>query len=40
MQEGNTLHGNKILSFVTEHSHEIDTSEDFNYLEYKVKNDV
>ncbi len=40
MQEGNTLHGNKILSFVTEYSHEIDTSEDFNYLEYKVKNDV
>ena len=34
----NTLHGNKILSFVTEHVIEVDTLQDFHLLELKVKN--
>jgi CMP-N,N'-diacetyllegionaminic acid synthase len=33
-----TLHGDKILAFETEHVVEIDTLEDFEYLEYKMKN--
>jgi CMP-N-acetylneuraminic acid synthetase len=32
-----TLHGDKILAFITEPVIEIDTPEDFEYLEYKMK---
>jgi len=32
----NNLHGNKILAFITEPVIEIDTKEDFDYLEYKI----
>lgn len=33
-----TFHGDKILSFVTEHVIEIDTQKDFNLLEMSIKN--
>lgn len=32
-----TLHGDRILAFETDHVVEIDTIEDFEYLEYKMK---
>ena len=32
-----TLHGNKILAFETEVVIEIDTIEDFDFLEYRLK---
>ena len=34
--KSNKLHGKKVLSFVTEFSPEIDTLEDFNYIEFLI----
>ena len=33
------LHGDKVIPFETPVSYEVDTIEDFNYLEYVVKSD-
>jgi CMP-N,N'-diacetyllegionaminic acid synthase len=35
----NTLHGNKMLVFESPHCVEVDTIEDFKYLEYQIKNE-
>jgi N-acylneuraminate cytidylyltransferase len=38
---GDNLHGNKILAFITEHAIEIDSQEDFEYAEWKIsKNEL
>jgi CMP-N-acetylneuraminic acid synthetase len=36
----NDIYGDKILSFVTEVSYEIDTMEDFSYIEYLAMKDI
>jgi len=33
----NTLHGNRMMVFESPHCHEVDTLEDFNYLEYQLQ---
>jgi N-acylneuraminate cytidylyltransferase len=35
----NTLHGNKMLVFESPHCVEVDTKDDFKYLEYQLKNE-
>jgi len=37
IKKSKTLHGKKILAFITEPVIEIDTPEDFEYLEYKMR---
>lgn len=35
--EGNSFHGDKILSFITEYTPEVDTLNDFDYIEYLIQ---
>ena len=37
LNSSNSLHGKKILPFITNHSYEIDSYEDFRMLEYQAK---
>ena len=33
------IHGDKVMPFITNHSYEVDTEDDFGLLEYQLKKD-
>jgi len=39
IKENNSMYGEKILEFITPHGYEVDTIEEFNYIEYLISKD-
>jgi|TARA_B100001971_G_C18018588_1_gene446177 N-acylneuraminate cytidylyltransferase len=36
----NKLHGNRVMPFITPRSYEIDSEEDFEFLEWQISNNI